>query len=85
MKINTYMIAAIVIHLVLLLIFFFGNEIDGLAYIVLIGFLLNLIGVVLIVTDKPKSGAITFIVGSLFYIPIGLIGIWGGKLVLDEV
>lgn len=47
--------------------------------------LLNILGIIFIVSGKIKTGAIVFMVGSVAFIPIGLIGFFGGRSVLNKL
>ena len=45
---------------------------------------LNLLGLMLMLGGMTKPGAITFILGSLVFIPIGLVGVIGARQALDS-
>jgi|SRR5690606_17844382 len=47
--------------------------------------LLNILGIIFIVSGKIKTGAIVYMVGSAAFIPIGLIGFFGGRSVLNKL
>jgi len=47
--------------------------------------LLNVIGIILIISGKIKTGAIVFMVGSFAFIPIGIIGIFGARSILNKL
>ena len=54
-------------------------------YFVLPFVLLNIVGIFLIISGKIKTGAIVFMVGSVAFIPIGLIGFFGARSVLNKL
>ena len=43
------------------------------------------VGVVLVSAGKPKAGAITVMLGSFGFVPLGLIAVLGARRVLDEL
>ena len=45
----------------------------------------NIVGIFLIISGKVKTGAIVFMVGSVAFIPIGLIGFFGARSVLNKL
>lgn len=46
--------------------------------------LISTIGLILAALDK-KIGGVLIIIGSVFFVPLGLIGVFGGKNVLKEM
>ncbi len=50
------------------------------AFLFLIGVGLPIVGVILVGLNKFKAGGILIIIGSVFFIPIGLIGALGGRM-----
>lgn len=48
-------------------------------------FLLNIVGMALILLGKIKPGAILFIIGCIPFAPVGLIGALGAKKMLLEL
>ncbi len=46
---------------------------------------LSIIGAVMIASGSKKPGAILVTIGCIVFVPIGLIGVFGAKKVLDEV
>ncbi len=49
-----------------------------------IAFLLCIIGLVLLIIDKIKAGSILFFIGSIFFVPLGMIAAMGiGKTISD--
>lgn len=50
------------------------------AFLFLIGVGLPILGVILVGMNKFRAGGILIIIGSVFFIPIGLIGAFGGRI-----
>ncbi|MBA4682002.1 hypothetical protein DP090_009125 [Pseudomonas sp. MDMC216] len=46
---------------------------------------LNLLGMLLVMLDKTKLGAILFIIGCVPFVPVGVIGILGAKKSLQAL
>ena len=46
--------------------------------------LLNVIGMVLVAIGKVRGGCITYMVGAVVFVPIGLIGFFGARAMLDK-
>lgn len=46
--------------------------------------LLNVIGMILVGIGKLRAGCITYMVGAVVFIPIGLIGVFGARAMLDK-
>lgn len=46
---------------------------------------ISLLGVVMIVIGNPKFGATAFLIGSVLFLPIGVIGMIGATKVLDQL
>ena len=82
--INGQMIAGFIIHVFLNFCMFFHPELPEMGIVMLPFTLANLVGFVLISLRKPIAGAKVFMISSFFYIPIGLIGAFGAKKLLDE-
>ncbi len=47
--------------------------------------ILNCIAIFIILLGKPKTGSILFLIGSILFIPIGLIGAIGARKILNEI
>jgi hypothetical protein len=80
---NTKVSIACIIHCVIVLAGFMQNTVAGVVLSIFL--LLNIIGVVLILIHKVKTGSILFLVGSLGFIPIGLLGAIGARNNLDKL
>ncbi len=46
--------------------------------------LLNVIGTVLVALGKVRAGCITYMVGAVVFVPIGLVGFLGARAMLDK-
>lgn len=51
----------------------------------LIAFLLCIIGAILVAKNQLKAGKITFIIGSILFIPLGMVGILGIQKTISEI
>jgi len=60
---------------------------DSIVFAVVLGPLvaLSVMGLLLISAGKTKAGAITVMVGSFGFIPLGLIAVLGARRVLDDL
>ncbi|WP_378172183.1 hypothetical protein [Aquimarina sp. SS2-1] len=47
--------------------------------------ILNCIAIVTILLGKPKTGSIIFLVGSIPFVPIGLIGVVGARKITNQI
>ncbi|MGB6083385.1 hypothetical protein [Moheibacter sp.] len=47
--------------------------------------LLNILGLIFIVSNKIKTGCILFMIGSAAFIPIGLIGFFGARSLMNKL
>lgn len=70
------------IHLVLLILLSQDKD-AGILFIILLPFLvLNVIGLILIHSNKIKLGCRLYMIGCAIFIPIGLVGMFGAMMVL---
>lgn len=46
---------------------------------------ISIVGAIMIAAGSRKPGAIMVIIGCITFVPIGLIGVFGAKKVLDEL
>jgi len=85
-KVNGLIIASIIVNAVLSIIGGLGFENPGI-FIGIFGIflLLSVLGAIIISTGSPKAGAILVIVGCAFFVPIGLLGVFGARRVLERV
>ncbi len=83
---NGLIIASVVINGILTVITAANPEMPG-AFTAIMGLFvaLSVIGAIMISSGSKKGGAIMVIVGCIFFIPIGLIGVFGARKVLDEL
>lgn len=47
--------------------------------------MISLIGLILAANNKNKIGGILIIIGSVIFIPLGLIGVFGGRKIINRV
>ena len=81
---NPTIYLAFVIHIIVTLVV--GADEEILLYIMAIPLLMNLVGLIFLsFTDKIKLGAKIFMFGSFVFVPIGLIGVFGCRKVLDAL
>lgn len=71
--------------LVLVLVAVSGHEFPILTAIVGVFFAVSLLGLVLVCAGARKSGAILSMIGSIAFIPAGLVAAIGARTVLDEL
>lgn len=85
--INPLMVIWIIIHAIITLIFGISSEPESyfIFYFSLVFFILNCIGLLLIITDQVKIGGLLFLIGSAVLIPIGLIGAFGARKLLNKI
>ncbi|HWV11193.1 MAG TPA: hypothetical protein VN156_16715 [Pseudomonas sp.] len=71
----------------LLAVIWIGSEphYEGLFVWMLPFLLMNVVGMLLVIIDKTKLGAILFTVGCVPFVPVGVIGILGAKKVLQSL
>lgn len=56
----------------------------SMGYITIPFWILHVIGLSLVNTIHHKAGFIIFIIGSMFFVPFSLIGIYGYKCIVEE-
>lgn len=86
-SINSLMIIWIIIHALFTIISSLSSEpeITFIFYFSIISFALNCLGLLLILINKLKAGSILFFIGSIVFVPIGLIGVLGARKLLNEI
>ncbi len=82
--INTKMIIAVVIHVIITLFLLVDSEYPFLFLLPGVIVLLNAIGLLLIKNSKVMLGARIFMISSAILTPIGLIGAMGARQIIDE-
>ncbi|MDM8162074.1 hypothetical protein QUH73_19810 [Labilibaculum sp. K2S] len=82
--IKPQMIVAVIIHSLMALSFLGDPDYSFLSYLVGAIVLCNIIGIVLITTNKKILGAKIFMISSAILVPIGLIGAIGARKIIDE-
>ncbi len=84
-KINSLTIVGIVLNTLILVYTFLSPRYNVLTPITAIALLICIVGLVLMVKDKVKLGSILFYIGSVIFIPIGIIGILGVRKTVSEL
>lgn len=80
---NRYLYTAIVIYICIVFVTLF--EWSLISWFVGVGTGISLLGLVMIVIGNPKFGANVFLIGSVLFLPIGVIGMIGSTKVLDQL
>ncbi|WP_103070481.1 hypothetical protein [Aquimarina sediminis] len=85
--INPLMIVWLIIQLLIVLFTMNSSDNEGLIlfWMALPCLILNCIGVMIILSGKPKTGSILFMIGSVVFVPIGLIGAMGARKILNKI
>ncbi|MBW1295726.1 hypothetical protein [Aquimarina litoralis] len=85
--INPLMIIWLAIQMLTIYLTFFSQSQDSVIifWITFPFFILNCIGIAIILTGKPKTGSILFLIGSVVFMPIGLIGAMGARKNLNQI
>lgn len=81
---NKQLTVALVIHIVIALSFIADPEHYFLSYVVGAIVVFNLIGMAIIQFGNKVVGAWIFLVSSAFLLPIGLIGAYGARKIIDD-
>ncbi len=81
---NTKIIISLIIHFLITLSILINEEMYVLGIISLVFFLCNILGIIIIKIGKIEAGTKIYMISCFFYVPIGLIGIWGARNILDE-
>ncbi|HEX7415439.1 MAG TPA: hypothetical protein VF411_15460 [Bacteroidia bacterium] len=80
---NSSIYIASLIHSIVTVLGFMQHPLLG---VVLSIFLcMNIVGVVLLLMNRPKLGNMLFLIGSMGFIPIGLIGAFGARKNMDRI
>jgi uncharacterized membrane protein HdeD (DUF308 family) len=82
--IKPQMIVAVIIHALIALSFVGDPDYSFLFYLVGVIVLSNIIGIFLIISDNKILGAKIFMISSAILVPIGLIGVFGARKIIDE-
>ncbi len=83
--INGKIIAALVIHFAVFLALLTENYPVPVYAFIGVFLALNVVGLLMLLAGSVKPGGIVFMVGSVVFIPIGLIGMLGARQAIDEV
>lgn len=81
------MIIWLIIQLLIVLFTMYSQEKESLIifWMTLPFLILNCIAILIILLGKPKTGSILFLIGSVLFIPIGLIGAIGARKILNKI
>lgn len=83
---NPMLIAGVVINgFVTLAASSSGGYPDGLILVMGLFVALSVVGLIVIATGNKRLGAILAMIGCVIFVPIGLIGVFGGRKILDEL
>ena len=83
-RINGLMIASLIVNFIMMVVVFVAYGV-GLGMVSLVFVIVSVIGMVMAATSGEKSAYIVFMIGCVFFVPIGVIGIIGGRRKLDEL
>jgi len=78
------LLLGLVINSFITLFMFVSEEYQILGIPSLISVLVSVLGFILILVNKTKIGGILFIIGSVLFVPIGLIGIVGAQKTMNK-
>lgn len=88
-KINALVIAGLIINVLVALSFSINPDLGDIAkpvmLFMLVSWAVSVIGAVMVATTGKKAGAILIIIGCVLFVPIGLIGVFGAKKILEEI
>jgi hypothetical protein len=82
--INKQMIIALIIHVLIALSFISDPDYSFLFYFVGVLVLFNIMGLIMIQMGQKIMGARVFMISSAILTPIGLIGAFGARKIIDE-
>ncbi|WP_158976250.1 hypothetical protein [Cellulophaga sp. L1A9] len=84
-KINALAYLGLALNSLILAYTGFSEEYNMLFIPTLIAFLFCILGIVLMILDKTKVGSIIFYIGSILFIPLGMVGIMGIKKTVNDL
>lgn len=84
-EINPQMIVATIVHAVIGVFMIDDPHYGGLAIVIGAIVMFNIIGILLVVMGYKVAGARIFMIASIILVPIGLIGVFGARKILDKV
>ena len=83
-KIDYRIWVALAIHLLICLSVLEGEN-SIVFFVALLPVTLNIAGIVLMFSKKVKAGCTLFLIGSALFVPIGLIGVFGARKMMDKL
>ncbi len=88
-KINGLIIASLIINPIIAVLGASDPALGSLGDTLMIGLLsiwgLGIIGLIIFLSTGKKAGVIVMIISFAFFVPIGLIGVFGAKRVLEDI
>ena len=85
MKINSLTIIGILINTLITAFIYFSEAYKGLDTIMIIALVISYIGFIVMQFNQEKIGSIIFCIGSVVFIPIGLVGIIGVRKTVEKI
>ncbi len=82
---NALMIVGVILNALVGIAYSLAKDYIGILVIALIAVGISLAGMIMIATGPKRAGAILVIIGAVFFVPLGLLAIFGAKRVLDQV
>lgn len=83
--INGKMWAGVAIHALVVWSISAGDYPNGLVAFMALFLVMNVLGLLLIAMDNVRAGCVLFMIGSVVFVPIGVIGLIGARNVMDEL
>lgn len=78
------LVIGLIINSLITLFMFSSDHYRALGIPSLIAVAVSVIGFILMLTNKIKTGGILYIIGCILFVPIGLVGVIGVKKVMNE-
>lgn len=83
---NGYVVASFVIYIVITFVVLVGYPEMPFLFWLFVGMAgVCLLGIILVVGGQSKTGAYIYLVGSIGFVPIGILGMVGARKVLDQL
>jgi len=84
-RINSTTIIGTILNLLILIYTMYSPRYNSLTLITVTSLILCILGLVFIITNKVKIGSIFFYIGSIVFVPIGVIGIIGVRQIISKI
>ncbi|MBP1840548.1 hypothetical protein [Formosa algae] len=85
MKVNTLTSIGILINTLITAFIYFTEAYKGLDIVMIIALIMCYIGFIVMQCNQAKIGSIIFCIGSVLFIPIGLVGIIGVRKIVEHI